>query len=352
MTLGVMISRTRFRGCLLGVAIGDALGAPVEFMDRNEIIERFGPSGIEAFEPWVNEVGMRLSGGAVTDDTQMTIATAAGLLDSLSGWRRTGIEDPAGHIWDRYVEWLGTQSDPASRRFPGSTCLSALRGGVPGDLDQSLNDSKGSGGVMRVAPLGLAYVPDRAFEHGAESAVLTHGHPSGYLSAGFLADVISRLVRRSSVDGGDWNSRRGGPIPGAIAASREVLLGWDDHDEVLEKVDLAFELYIADAPLHEAFELLGEGWVAEEALGIALFAALSYPGDFDEGVLASVNITGDSDTTGCMTGALLGAALGEGAIRAEWSSGVESSATIVCLADELYSGYVADGPADADRCSG
>lgn len=350
MTVGSRLARSRFRGCLLGVAVGDALGAPVEFMARPAILERFGPHGIDSFQPWSNEAGIRLSGGAVTDDTQMTIATAAGLLDSLGTWRCRGVEDPMGAIWERYRAWLESQSDPAQRRYPGSTCLAALEAGVPGDLDDPLNDRKGAGGIMRVAPVGLAYLPERAFEHGAESAALTHGHSSGYLAAGFLADVVSRLVRGPAGGAREWNAERGGPIPGAVAATREVLLGWDEHDEVLEKVDLAVELYMADTPLDEGYELLGEGWVAEEALGIALFSAMNFPHDFDEGVLAAVNITGDSDTTGCVTGALLGAALGEGAIRAEWASGVEGSATVSCLADELFSGYVEDGSADAGRC--
>lgn len=350
MTLRSHLVRSRCRSCLLGVAVGDALGAAVEFTTRPAILERYGQSGLDTFQPWTNDAGMRLSGGAITDDTQMTIATAAGLLDALATWRSRGVEDTSDAVWRRYRAWLETQSDPAQRRFPGATCLSALEGGTPGDIDDPVNDSKGSGGAMRIAPVGIAYQPDRAFEIGVECAALTHGHASGYLAAGFLADVVSRLVRGTGSGAREWSAQRGGPIPGAVAAAREVLLGWDDHDEVLERVDLAVELYMAETPLDEGFALLGEGWVAEEALGIALFAALNFPYDFDEGVLAAVNITGDSDTTGSMTGAVLGAALGEPAIRPEWASGVEGSAMVTCLADELYSGFIADESADASRC--
>lgn len=352
MVVGSKIVRSRFRGCLLGCAVGDALGAAVEFMDRASIFERFGPDGIRGFEPWENEVGIRLAAGAITDDTQMSVGTASGLLDALSQWRARGVEDAASCVWERYRSWLDTQQAPAERRFPGATCLSALRAGIPGTVEEPVNHSKGSGGVMRVAPTGLAYVPEQAFEHGAEFAALTHGHPSGYLAAGFLAQVVSRLVRGASQGSRQWSEIRGGRMAGTIAEARETLVGWDDNDEVLEKVDLAVELYIANARIDEAVSLLGEGWIAEEALGIALFCALNFPEDFDEGVLAAVNITGDSDTTGSMTGALLGASLGEYAIPHPWATGVELSDTLVCLADELYSGYVEDGPADVTRCLG
>lgn len=350
--VGSRLMRSRFAGCLLGVGVGDALGAAVEFATRSEILRAHGPDGITAFEPWSNELGARLPAGSVTDDTQMTVATGAGLLDWLGEWRRRGAVGPMPQIWQRYLDWLATQDDPAHRRYPGATCLDALRKGVPGDTYEPINDRKGSGGVMRVAPVGLAFPSEQAFEYGCESAALTHGHPSGFLAAGFLSQVISRLVRGASTEGRDWAGARGGPLPGAIAEARETLVGWDDHEEVLEHVDTAVELYMADATLDDGFECLGEGWIAEEALGIALFCALNFPNDFSEGVLAAVNITGDSDTTGSMTGALLGAALGDSAIPHEWVGRLEARDTLSCLAGELYTGFIEDGPASAEKCLG
>jgi len=194
--------------------------------------------------------------------------------------------------------------------------------------------------VMRVAPVGLALAPERAFEVGVEVAALTHGHATGYLAAGFLADVVSRLVRGARGEH-EYRSTRGGPVPGAIAETREVLLGYDDAEETLDAVDLAVELYISDADLDEAYGQLGEGWIAEEALAIGLFSAMNFPEHFDRGVLAAVNITGDSDSTGAITGAILGAALGEETLPTEWAEEVEGAAAIASLADRLFDGYVA-----------
>jgi len=341
--LGGRIVRSRFRGCLLGAAIGDALGAPVEFIDRSTILERFGSEGVVGFEPWRNGAGIAMAPGSITDDTQMTYATGLGLLDAVATAGRHGIIDVGAGVWSRYLEWELTQRDPTARRYPGETCLSALRDGEPGTPDSPINDSKGCGGAMRVAPVGLAFEPVLAFEYGAETAALTHGHPSGWLAAGFLADVVSRLVRGPRGDA-EYRSARGGAIPGAIAETREVLLGYEEHDETLGSVDLAVELFIADAPLDEAFAVLGEGWIAEEALGIGLFAALSFPGDFAQGVQAAVNITGDSDSTGSIAGALLGAALGEEALPRSWAAGVEWSDRIGRLADDLHAVYLAGRP--------
>jgi ADP-ribosylglycohydrolase len=330
---------------MAGLGVGDALGAAVEFLTRPQILRRFGMQGLEDLQPWENEAGIKLPPGSITDDTQMSVATAEGLLGALEAGAKRGVWDTSMPIWSRYQEWLTEQDDPRQRRYPGSTSLSALRDGVPGGVDDPINDSKGSGGVMRVAPAGLAFPPLQAFEHGAEAAALTHGHPSGYLAAGFLADVVSRLVRGASHGSREWNAMRGGPLPGAIAEAREVLLGYEEHDEVLEKVDVAVELYMSDATLDYGLEMLGEGWIAEEALGIALFCALNFPEDFSEGVLASVNITGDSDTTGAITGALLVSALGIDSIPREWVLKLETAERLLWLADALYATYVAV-PAD------
>lgn len=325
-------STSAFRGCLLGGAIGDALGAPVEFLSAAQIRQRFGQDAVDDFQSWEGRPK-----GSWTDDTQMTIATATGLLRGLSCDRVTKRTcDPAVLVWERYLDWRSTQDDPAQRRGPGGTCLEALASGVMGTIDDAINDSKGSGGIMRVAPVGLAYLPERAFELGAETAATTHGHPSGWLAAGFFADVVARMVR-------------GVDLQTAIRETRELLLGWDDIDETLEAVDLAVELFIADECIDEGIERIGEGWVAEEALGIALFCALNFPSDFAQGTLAAVNHDGDSDTTGSLVGALLGASLGVESIPGSWVVRVEEGTALAQLADDLYAGFIAGEPPDPQR---
>jgi ADP-ribosylglycohydrolase len=295
-------------------------------MTRRDILRVFGPDGVSGLEPWsVDEVAF--ARGSYTDDTQMMLATARACLDAASAWRQTGILDVEGAAYGRYLEWYQTQDDPDARRRPGVTCLTALGSGDQGCMDDPINDRKGSGGIMRVTPIGVAFAPERAFEIAAEVAAVTHGHPAGFLSAGVFADVLSRAAR-------------GQGLPDAVADARETLLGFEDVDETLDALDRAVELYISDIHPVEGVQHLGEGWVAEEALAIAVFCALSYPEDWERGTLAAVNITGDSDTTGCLTGALLGASLGESALPLAWLDELEDAAEIAQLAGDVWNEFV------------
>lgn len=323
--------RPRFRGCILGHAVGDALGAPVESMTTLRIRATYGQHGVDDFQPW----GGRPK-GSWTDDTQMMRATASGLLEAYECEAEERRHcDPTDFVRRHYLGWFESQADAGERRGPGTTCLGALAEGGGGTPDDPINDSKGAGGIMRVSPVGLAYLPERAFEAATEFAAITHGHPSGWLAAGFYADVLSRVVR-------------GRELQAAVRETRELLLAYEDFDETLESVDRAVELFISDETIYEGIECLGEGWVAEEALGIALFCALNFPEDFAEGVLASVNHGGDSDTTGCLTGALLGASLGVASIPGSWVTGVEDSAALGALADELHGAFI-EGRAGSRR---
>ena len=147
----------RAAGCLLAGAAGDALGAPVEFIDRPEIVRRFGPGGIRNFAPAYGGIGK------ITDDTQMTLFTAEGCLRALHNAATSGDRDGVDIIRNAYLRWLSTQTSTASgqrgdattwllghadlfsRRAPGNTCLSALsRKGA------ERNDSKGCGAIRRL----------------------------------------------------------------------------------------------------------------------------------------------------------------------------------------------------------
>src|SRR5437899_794107 len=176
----------RVRGCLLGGALGDALGAPVEFLSLDGIRARYGPRGI--VEPPTPAL--------VTDDTQMTLFTADGIIRASTRWRDKGVCHPPSVVWRAYVRWLSTQDPQAAervaqmhdtdglrasgwldtvpelrhRRAPGMTCLGALSSGVMGSVEQPINDSKGCGVVMRVAPAGFLGSPSEAWQYGCEFA--------------------------------------------------------------------------------------------------------------------------------------------------------------------------------------
>ena len=108
-----LTARERARGCLLAGACGDALGGPVEFMRDGEIRARFGPGGIRDMAPAYGKLG------AITDDTQMTLFTAEGLIRAHLRWLRRGVSEPAAVVRGAYLRWLQTQGErPRQATFP------------------------------------------------------------------------------------------------------------------------------------------------------------------------------------------------------------------------------------------
>ena len=316
-----------FRGCLLGGAIGDALGAAVEFDPLPMIRDRFGRAGLTDYAPAYGR------SGAITDDTQMTLFTAEGLLRAASAGG-----DVVRHTHRAYLRWLSTQGGRVAfgesergwlatipelswRRAPGRTCLSALQSGRRGTRAERLNDSKGCGGVMRMAPVGLAAQTD-PFAVGADLAALTHGHPSGFLGAGFLAQLVADLLA-------------GVPLRDAADRGIERLRREPEHEETVAAVEAALEAADVGDPSPGVVQSLGGGWVGEEALAIGLYCAL-VARDFEHGVLLAVNHGGDSDSTGAVAGNLLGTVHGEQGIPARWIERLELREVITAVADDLW----------------
>lgn len=332
------ILRQRFRGCLLGGAVGDALGAPVEFMTRAQILARYGEHGIQSFDAAYGRKG------AITDDTQMTMFTAEGLLQAVSRRRSGIVERPELVVHRAYLRWLATQElvslayssgaersgwlitlpELRARRAPGSTCLSALASGRVGTADERLNNSKGCGGVMRVAPCALVKEWD-PFELGCKVAALTHGHPSGYLAAGVLALIIRCVLE-------DVN------LSEAIERAVARLEKEPGHEESVTALEQAVALWDRDAREGDV-EQLGAGWVAEEALAIGVYGALAGEESFATGIQLAANHSGDSDSTAAIAGNILGALYGEDEVLANGYRGVELREEIVRLADDLFAAW-------------
>lgn len=330
----------RIAGCLLGGAVGDALGAPVEFLSTRDIRARFGPGGVAEFAPAYGRAG------AITDDTQMTLFTAEGCLRAVTRGTLRGLCHAPSVIYQAYLRWLRTQGETSpepvglreapgwllgvealhARRAPGMTCLGALRSGRMGTVQEPVNDSKGCGGVMRVAPIGLVGWGD-PFRRACEAAAVTHGHPSGYLAAGAFALMVERLVA-------------GETTAAAVDAALNRVAQEPEHEEVMGALRSAVALAASgEAPTPEAVEGLGGGWVAEEALAIAVYCALAAGDAFARGVLLAVNHGGDSDSTGAIAGNLLGARLGAGAIPARWLDGLELRVVVERVAEDLVTRY-------------
>ncbi len=329
----------RVRGCLLGGALGDAFGYPVEFWSGKEILARFGAGGLQEplFEPATGWL-------VVSDDTQMTMFTLEGLL--LAAGRSP--EERLQSIRLAYLEWLDTQGGGVGggakrdyrgwlagraamreRRAPGNTCLSALRNGGRGTPELPINHSKGCGGVMRVAPAGLFYPKESAFRMAAEFAALTHGHSSGYLSAGALAYLIASIIE-------------GQDIQTAVQNTLVELEGYKNHDECMQSLKKALDLSGDSLSDTGAIAQLGEGWVGEEALAISVYCALKHRDDFRKALIAAVNHNGDSDSTGAITGNIVGAYLGLSQIPEEWIENIELKEVLMLTADDLCTEFNED----------
>ena len=335
--------RRRWRGCLLGGAVGDALGAPVEFMSLAEIRDRFGPAGIVDYTTAFERPG------TITDDTQTMLFTGEGLLRAHVKQALEGSVDIAAVVSHAYQRWLKTQGTTTSlldetgdqgwlieqrelhvKRVPGHTCLAAL-GAMPSLGARARNDSKGCGGATRVAPVGLFCARDPgasdaraarvAFDTACDLAALTHGHPTAQVASGAFAAFVALLAR-------EWE------LDEAIEEVMPLVVRRPLGAETQRAIERAVAIARSDPANADRIRELGEGWNADEALAIALYAALAAP-DFTSGVLVAVNHDGDSDSTGLMAGNLLGAWHGVDNVPRKWLSGVELGSVVAAMADDL-----------------
>jgi ADP-ribosylglycohydrolase len=328
-------NREFFRGCLLGGAIGDALGLPIEFKSFDEIVQQYGEHGIHELELQSDNMA------EISDDTQMTLFTAEGILRAMARLACKGTTSVVDSTYYAYMRWLHTQGYPRiealnwiydgylleqerlhCRRAPGRACTSALNSGKVGSIKKPINNSKGCGGVMRMAPAGLYFDQVEALTVGMDLAALTHGHPTGYTAAGAFAVIIAAIIEGESIDQ-------------AVLSALEKLNCINDSEDTFRTLSLAIEL--ADDPMPDlnAIKRIGEGWVAEEALAIGVLCSLRHRDDYLKGIIAAVNHDGDSDSTGAIAGNILGAYMGNGAIPQDWQNRLELRDVIEQLADSL-----------------
>ena len=366
--------RDCIRGSLMAGAAGDALGYPVEFMSRNAILTQYGSKGITQFV--LNQSGKAL----VSDDTQMTLFTANGMLMGLTRGYMRGIGGaPENYVDGAYIDWYYTQTGRkqpvygntdfhytwlrdlpqlAHRRAPGTTCMNACECLL--NHERPKNNSKGCGGIMRVAPMGLLdaayqemngrglYPTKRLAEAGAKIASTTHLHPLGYLPAALMTLLISRIVPLTP---GEAETSIYQIIQDGLDVMMEMESGECNGDkEYLRNLTLkAVELAKSDASDADAIRQLGEGWTAEEAWAVSLYCSIRHINSMRDAIIAAVNHDGDSDSTGSITGNIMGAIYGYEAIKRErlfcpdgksFEETIELHNIILALADDLYTGCI------------
>ena len=362
-----MRTRDRIRGSLMAGAAGDALGYAVEFMSRGSILAKYGFRGIAKFN--LTREGKAL----ISDDTQMTLFTACGMLMGVTRGYTRGIGGrPEKYVDQAYLDWYYTQTgknsrpsvtwlrnlpELAHRRGPGNTCLSACESLFQGK--EVHNNSKGCGGIMRVAPMALLMAgywargkcPYHVFEMdeaGAEVAAVTHKHPLAFLPAAMLTHLIFRVI---SMEEAEVKASITNIALETIEALGYIYKGeYEEHKRILTNLTLtALSLAANDKSDAENIRLLGEGWTGEEAWAIALYCAVRHIDSIEDALIAAVNHDGDSDSTGAVCGNIMGAIYGYEAIKRmnlfcpqghDFEQTLELSNIILALADDLYTSCI------------
>jgi ADP-ribosylglycohydrolase len=294
------------QGMLIGLALGDALGRPVEFMAFPAIKATYGPTGIQAPpDP-----------ALYTDDTQMTVALAEGLVEA-GDQDLDSLMRAVGH---HFVTW---RHSPENDRAPGATCLRGIdrfEAGQPWS-ESGIAESKGCGSAMRVAPIGYLYQhdPARLRDVARASSLITHGHP-----AALAASVGAASLVRLALDGVSPES--------FLRLTYEVTAGMaDDFEQALRRVGQVVNWGDEVAAMRH----IGEGWVGEEAVALALYCVLRYPNDYAGAVRRAANSNGDSDSIACIAGGIMGARLGLDAIPAAWRKRCEHGSELLDLGARL-----------------
>jgi len=313
----------RLHASLLAGAYGDSLGAEIEFLSLNAIRRKF-PEGISDLPP---HQGLR---GAITDDTQMALFTAEGLIRGHVHGSTKGICHPSTMVHAALLRWYRTQGGKSrvetdsvgliadrrlwARRAPGLTCLSSL-----GDVSKlgalARNDSKGCGTIMRVAPVALLMPRDQVRAFAIETSALTHGHPTGQLAAAAWAEILADVATGANLEETAFST----------AMEYERL---ENGHETARAIRKALDALRDGSP--ETVESLGGGWTAEEALSIALYACLAGK-TFDDALQIAVLHSGDSDSTGAIAGNMMGLIDPLAAMKHRWAPVIEGADIITRL---------------------
>ncbi len=362
------------RGCLMAGAAGDALGYPVEFMSRNAILSRYGHEGITEFELDINGKAL------ISDDTQMTLFTANGMLMGVTRGCMRGVGgQPEKYVDGAYLDWYFTQTgkkreilindyhftwlrdlpEMAHLRAPGNTCLNACESLYQHKTVQ--NNSKGCGGIMRVAPMALwdaaplsrgksqsFYSLKRLAEAGGEIAEITHKHPLGFLPAALLTVFIYKLIPLSPIDVAE---RMDELVDETLSVLDEIYPEQYENEKQALKLLTKKAIGLAHSEEDDAIAIrqLGEGWVADEAWAIALFCSMRHVDSMRNAIIASVNHDGDSDSTGSITGNIMGAIYGYEEIKRQnlfcpkglkFEETLELHEIILAFANDLSTGCI------------
>lgn len=332
-----MIPLKSISGCLIGMALGDALGADTEFLNIKGILERFPPNGPQQPEG---------RPALITDDTQMALAVGDALLAASRPYTLANLSDELART---FMAWY---DDPENNRAPGNTCLTACEELLEGKpwVEASQISSKGCGANMRVQPVGLLDV-DAATRAGIAQlqAAMTHGHPTGLAAADLTAFVIADQAQGGDTAGLSARARQYAESQRGVYHAnwlgelwmRAVMMrtpqmyiehGWSECLGVLDRLDAALA---AQNRTSDPCSMTGAGWIAEEAFATALLCFLLYPDDPVATIRRAAVTSGDSDSIACIAGAFAGARHGLDAWPADWVERIEHRDRLLAMAEGL-----------------
>ena len=327
----------RISGCLLGSALGDALGASIEFLSFDEIMRRY-PSP-DTLRPAGNPI-------RVTDDTQMMLAVGMALSEAAYPYNPETLMPP---LIRHFIAWY---ESPDNNRAPGITCLSSIERLRHGQswLQASNMQSKGCGANMRVQPVGLLPLndADRAGIAQAQAAI-THGHATALAASDLTAWVIADLLNGERVEDllarmrryvqdqqeiyhegwlGDLY-RQGSGFP---TSTEYILQGWAECSAMIDRVEQGLSMKDYDA---DPAKVIGAAWIAEEAFASALYCFLLYPDEPLAAIRRAAMSGGDSDSVACIAGAFAGVFMGASALPAAWLDQLEYHTQLMAIAAHL-----------------
>jgi ADP-ribosyl-[dinitrogen reductase] hydrolase len=307
---------SKMRGAMTAAAIGGALGNP---------------------------------SGLITDDMQMALFTAEGLILYRVRADYRDREDVTEPVFHSLLRWLYTQQtymmgelvstfgtcavqdgilmghkELFALRNPSDTCLSVLTSGKMGTREHPPNNEKGPGALARTLPVGLSFTdPVTAFNQGCNTAAITHGHPDALLSSGFFAALICHIIA-------------GQPLSWAMTGALKILRSAPDSGSVVGNVEKASSLSTSGDITPDTIDHHFKERSAVHVLGAGLFCALSYQNDLNRGLLLSVDHSGSVDETGAVAGAILGALHGYDTLPVQLLAGLELKSVILEMADDLF----------------
>jgi len=298
-----------FQGSLLGLAIGDALGMPVEGARASYIRNQLGRVRDFMDAPW-----RLLKAGQWTDDTKMMLCHAR----SIARCGRFDAEDTAREFiaWFESNDWrgIGGATYESIQRLTGG--IAPLESGMKGEM------AAGNGAAMRIAPIALldCLDPERLRDDCRAAAVMTHDNLDAVAGALAVAYAVARAAR-------------GDLAPHDLIADATAFIG---PCAVADRLNIASRFLDAGMEIEEALARLGTGGYVVESVASAFFCFLCTPGDFEETVSRAVGGGLDADTTGAIAGALSGAYNGLDAIPTRWREGVEAGEEILELAARVF----------------